>query len=164
MIANPTAPLRMIRITGVIRLFSNAYLTKKTTPRKKAKPPIQANNLTPTKDSQLMGGTGTGAGLTIGGGCDPTGVAGGDVGSFSQLGKGGGIGGAGVGGAAGGVGAARRSRSRWSMRERRLPFWASAMIASTRATNASRPGRIISDELPNDRLLIRVRFHNPVGQ
>src|SRR4051812_34397526 len=42
-----------IRIPGVMRLLSNAYLTKKTTPRKNAKPPIQAKSLTPRSDSQF---------------------------------------------------------------------------------------------------------------
>src|SRR5438309_238489 len=54
------------RMTGVIRLLSKAYLTKKTVPRKKAKPPIQANSFTPRIDSRLafegVGGGGAGAG------------------------------------------------------------------------------------------------------
>src|SRR3981081_697205 len=51
------------RMTGVIKLFSKAYLTKKTTPRKKASPPIQANSFTPTIDSQSNAGTGNRGGM-----------------------------------------------------------------------------------------------------
>ena len=64
-----SAPITM-RIRGVMRLFSNEYLTRKTTPRKKTKPPIQAKSLTPMNASQSMArrsGLGTdGVGLVRG--------------------------------------------------------------------------------------------------
>src|SRR5690242_17125340 len=50
-----------MRIAGVIQLFSNAYLTKKTMPRKSANPPIHAKSFTPRRDSQLNAGCGFGA-------------------------------------------------------------------------------------------------------
>src|SRR2546423_2265730 len=53
----------MVRIAGVIQLFSNAYFTKKTTPRKSANPPIQANSFTPRIDSQLNGRCGDSGGM-----------------------------------------------------------------------------------------------------
>src|SRR5947209_17649249 len=56
------------RIAGVMRLFSNEYFTRKTIPRKRTKPPIQANNFTPKKASQSNGFEGTGGGRGIGGG------------------------------------------------------------------------------------------------
>src|ERR1700730_3824618 len=77
-----TTPPAKIRIPGVIRLLSKAYLTKKTTPRKKAKPPIHANNFTPRMDSQLIEGTNAGS-ETVGGG---EGV----VGGWRNAGSGGG--------------------------------------------------------------------------
>src|SRR5215510_4790272 len=45
-----------IRPSGVIRLFSKEYLTRKTIPRKRAKPPSQANSFTPMNASQLNDG------------------------------------------------------------------------------------------------------------
>jgi hypothetical protein len=51
----------------VIRLFSKEYLTRKTTPRKRANPPSQANNFTPMNASQLNGVAGGRAGGNGGG-------------------------------------------------------------------------------------------------
>src|SRR5438477_7077224 len=82
---NPTSPPEKIRIRGPTRLFSNAYFTKNTTPRKSARPPIHANNLTPTNDSQLMPGTRSGTGVVTRG--DATGAGGG---VWTNLGSGGG--------------------------------------------------------------------------
>jgi len=49
-----TAPMTM-RIAGVMRLFSNEYFTRKTTPRKRAKPPTQEKSFTPMNASHSMG-------------------------------------------------------------------------------------------------------------
>src|SRR3954469_18700106 len=57
-----TVPINT-RIAGVIRLFSNEYFTRKTIPRKRTKPPIQANNFTPKNASQSNGLAGTGGGI-----------------------------------------------------------------------------------------------------
>src|ERR1051326_2078656 len=69
-----------ICISGLSRLFSNAYFRRKIKPRNNAKPPTQANNFTPMNCSQSMDGTrgpgggdggpglGGAAGGTIGGG------------------------------------------------------------------------------------------------
>src|SRR5436190_22526216 len=58
---------------GVMRCFSNAYFTKKTTARNRMKPPIQAKSFTPKNFSQLICAA-AGAGPGIGcrgevGGC-----------------------------------------------------------------------------------------------
>src|SRR3954467_7949924 len=58
----PTIAPITIRIVGVIRLLSKAYLTKKTVPRKKANPPIHANSFTPRTDSRFIFEGGAGAG------------------------------------------------------------------------------------------------------
>ena len=42
-------------MAGVIRLFSKEYFTRKTIPRKRTKPPIQAKSLTPRNASQSIG-------------------------------------------------------------------------------------------------------------
>src|ERR1700732_374051 len=73
-----------IRISGVIRLLSNAYLTKKTTQRNSANPPIQANNFTPRMDSQLIEG---GSGFET---CVSLGIAGAGGGRRKKAGSGGG--------------------------------------------------------------------------
>ncbi len=49
-VRNPIAT----RSSGGIRLCSNEYFTKKATPRKRAKPPIQANIFAPMNCSQSM--------------------------------------------------------------------------------------------------------------
>src|SRR4051794_37298218 len=77
-------------MTGVIRLFSNAYLTKKTVPRKKAKPPIQANSFTPRTDSRLILEAGVG-GLVVGaeetgGGTFGVGTTDGEIGADAATG------------------------------------------------------------------------------
>src|SRR5437764_1461693 len=43
----PMIPPLTTRMAGVMKLFSKAYFTKKTTPRNKARPPIQAKSFTP---------------------------------------------------------------------------------------------------------------------
>src|ERR1700722_14258261 len=59
----PTSKLRparnpiVTRRTGGTRLLSNEYLTKNTTPRNSASPPIHANPFTPTNCSQSIFGT-----------------------------------------------------------------------------------------------------------
>ncbi len=54
-----------------MRLFSKEYFTRKTIPRKRTKPPIQAKSLTPKNASQSIGfatrGTGGGGGGLTGG-------------------------------------------------------------------------------------------------
>src|SRR5580693_3757953 len=55
------------RRTGGTRLLSNEYLTKNTTPRNSASPPIHANPFTPTNCSQSIFGIGRGGGLETGG-------------------------------------------------------------------------------------------------
>src|SRR5580693_7350875 len=55
------------RRTGGTRLLSNEYLTKNTTPRNSASPPIHANPFTPTNCSQSIFGIGSGGGLKAGG-------------------------------------------------------------------------------------------------
>ena len=47
-------------------MLSNEYLTKKATPRNKAKPPTHANSLTPMNCSQLTAGASAEAGLAAG--------------------------------------------------------------------------------------------------
>src|SRR5580704_8592076 len=54
------------RRTGGTRLLSNEYLTKNTTPRKSASPPIHANPFTPTNCSQSISGIGSDGGLKAG--------------------------------------------------------------------------------------------------
>src|ERR1700733_9729770 len=69
----PTSKLRparnpiVTRRTGGTRLLSNEYLTKNTTPRNSASPPIHANPFTPTNCSQSIFGIGSGGGLKAGG-------------------------------------------------------------------------------------------------
>src|SRR6266404_4790775 len=86
----------MIRIAGVIQLLSNAYLTKKTTPRKNANPPIHAKSFTPRIDSQLNGccgfaGAGADAASFDAVGCGrvtEAGSGGGTAGGFADAGAG----------------------------------------------------------------------------
>src|SRR3954452_14965178 len=66
--ATPTTVPIKTRMAGVIRLFSKEYFTRKTMPRKRTKPPIQANNFTPKNASQSKGFAGTGGGGAAGGG------------------------------------------------------------------------------------------------
>ena len=64
--AIPTAVPITTRMAGVMRLFSKEYFTRKTIPRKRTKPPIQAKSFTPKKASQSKGfggGGGTGGGI-----------------------------------------------------------------------------------------------------
>src|ERR1700674_4067790 len=56
------------RMAGVMRLFSKEYFTRKTIPRKRTKPPIQAKSFTPKNASQSIGGRGGGAAGFGGGG------------------------------------------------------------------------------------------------
>src|SRR6266700_2597343 len=57
---------------GVMRLFSNEYFTRKTTPRNRTKPPIQAKSFTPMNASQSIarrtGGGGGGDVVRLGDG------------------------------------------------------------------------------------------------
>src|SRR3954471_9783686 len=62
-----TVPIRT-RIAGVMRLFSNEYFTRKTIPRKRTNPPIQAKSFTPKNASQSNGFVGGGGGTRGGGG------------------------------------------------------------------------------------------------
>src|SRR5580704_9750718 len=55
------------RRTGGTRLLSNEYLTKNTTPRNSASPPIHAKPFTPTNCSQPIVRIGRGGGLKAGG-------------------------------------------------------------------------------------------------
>src|ERR1700730_3861373 len=82
-----------IRIRGVIRLLSKAYLTKKTTPRNSANPPIHAKSFTPRIDSQLIAGgdvvaIGGVLGAGVGGGCCRNAGSGGGITGLSALGAG----------------------------------------------------------------------------
>src|SRR5687767_2285825 len=94
------------RMAGVMRLFSNEYFTRKTMPRKRTKPPIQAKSFTPRNASQSIGfaGGGGGAGGRRGGG---TGGGGGGGGGFSAAGVGATAGFGANDGGGGGGGAAR---------------------------------------------------------
>jgi len=63
--AIPTTVPIATRIAGVMRLFSKEYFTRKTIPRNRTKPPIQAKSFTPKNASQsngFGGGGGTGGG------------------------------------------------------------------------------------------------------
>src|SRR4051812_12082445 len=70
MSARPTTVPMTTRIAGVMRLFSNEYLTRNTIPRKRTNPPIHAKSFTPKNASQSNGfdGTGGGGGRMSGGG------------------------------------------------------------------------------------------------
>ena len=57
-----------MRNSGEMRLLSNEYLTKNATPRKSAKPPIQAKPFTPMNCSQLMAGLALNGGVGAGSG------------------------------------------------------------------------------------------------
>src|SRR5205085_8596700 len=75
------------RMAGVMRLLSKEYFTRKTIPRKRTNPPIQAKSFTPRNASQSIGfggggGGAVGAGWTLGiggtgGGCADGGGGGG---------------------------------------------------------------------------------------
>src|SRR3982074_1521006 len=54
-------------MAGVMRSFSKEYFTRKTIPRKRTKPPIQAKSFTPKNASQSIGGGGGGAAGSGGG-------------------------------------------------------------------------------------------------
>src|SRR4051812_28469835 len=94
-----SAPMTM-RMDGVMRLLSNEYLTRKTTPRKKTKPPLQAKNFTPMKASQSIArraGSGGEVGIGLvrlgaGDGMGRGGCGSGRVGFFRKSGSGGGVG------------------------------------------------------------------------
>src|SRR5438477_10532832 len=77
----PMIPPLTTRMVGVMKLLSKAYFTKKTTPRNKARPPIQAKSFTPRIDSQFIGVAGAGrvmGAIGSGGGEVGGGGAGGD--------------------------------------------------------------------------------------
>src|SRR2546423_10771769 len=62
----PTTVPMATRIAGVMKLFSKEYFTRKTIPRKRTNPPIQAKSFTPKNASQSKGfggGGGTGGGI-----------------------------------------------------------------------------------------------------
>ena len=87
---NPMITPIAMRMRGVMRLFSKEYFTRKTTPRKKTKPPIHAKSFTPMKASQSMAArTGDGGG-TAGPGLVRPG-AGAGAGFGANTGSGGGI-------------------------------------------------------------------------
>src|SRR3954468_12214905 len=83
-----------------MRLFSNEYFTRKTIPRKRTNPPIQAKSFTPKNASQsngFAGGGGGGGGGTsrraagtcgIGGGGGGIGAPGGTTGLTNGVGDG----------------------------------------------------------------------------
>ena len=64
------------RTAGGMRFRSKAYLTKNTTPKNRASPPIQAKSLAPMNCSMLK----TGAGAATGFGAGPCGGRGGGTG------------------------------------------------------------------------------------
>src|SRR5436190_8958994 len=78
------------RIAGVIKLFSKEYFTRKTIPRKRTNPPIQAKSFTPKNASQSNGFAG-GGGATGGGGGGGGGTSSRAAGTCG-IGGGGGIG------------------------------------------------------------------------
>src|SRR5450755_1986021 len=82
---------RITRIVGVSRLFSKEYFTRKTTPRKRTKPPIQAKSLTPRKLSQSIAARGLGTGFGIGGAATTGGGVVGGAAARAGTGKGGGV-------------------------------------------------------------------------
>src|SRR3954462_12729389 len=83
--ATPTTVPIKTRMAGVIRLFSNEYFTRKTIPRKRTKPPIQANNFTPKRASQSKGLEGTAGGRGMGGGAASGGRSGGGGGGGTAV-------------------------------------------------------------------------------
>src|SRR5437867_2501416 len=100
-----------------MRLFSNEYFTKNTSPRNSANPPIHANSFTPMNCSQLMDGnrvaSGSGGGAT-GRGAATGGAMGGGSSGGTRTGTGGGF----DGSATGGTGASRRERKSRSISSR----------------------------------------------
>src|SRR5688572_26871992 len=96
------------RMAGVMRLFSKEYFTRKTIPRNRTKPPIQAKSFTPRNASQSIGLPGGGGGG--GGGLTGVGIGGGVTGGGGGCAAVGVLANAGsltVGGGGGGGGAAR---------------------------------------------------------
>src|SRR4051812_3065418 len=87
-----------ICIAGVISLLSKEYLTRKTTPRKSANPPIHAKSLTPMNASQSIAGFATFGAAGFGGG-----VAGVATGGGGTAVRGGGCGVTGGGATTGGL-------------------------------------------------------------
>src|SRR5688572_25449461 len=106
----PRTVPRITLMAGVIRLLSKEYLMRKTIPRKRTKPPIQAKSLTPRNASQSIGllGGGGGAGGWRGGG-----TGGGGGGGFSAAGVAAKAGSLTSGG--GGGGGAARDKGGWGI-------------------------------------------------
>src|SRR3954471_4743702 len=127
-----TVPIA-IRMAGVIRLLSKEYFTRKTIPRKRTNPPIQAKSFTPKNASQSNGFAGTG-----GGGGGRAGATGGGGGWTRGGGGGGAPGGGGCAYFTSGGGAEAGSASRRGRGARcKTPGWLAVEGAATGAGRAA---------------------------
>ena len=144
--ARPITAPSTTRIAGVMRLFWKEYFTRKTTPRKRTKPPSQANSFTPRKASQSIAGRADLAtgGLTSGGGVGATIGSGGGAGVGCGAGWAtDGSGATAAGGAVGDSSAATRwvrfFIRAWSTRRRAPCFSKRARARIPRAANPMKP-------------------------